>query len=285
MGFFNLSYYGRQLAPTGPAGARSRAAGYDSRPTAANPLLAQIFTAVVGGTADDGTYLITATDDETGIAYTASFLRASGETNAQISAGLALNWNGKSPNNDIFTAAAPNATGTYTGKVAGRTYTITKSAPGTGTITLAQTQAAGGKKLKPGTFVARKAVASADGYTPDTVRQLATGDGVAKIWGFIERMQIMAELRPDITPAADETYRPGDAVPVMRLGSFWMDCETAFNALTDTPYVRINDGGDYDCVLRNDADGGDAIDASTILKVITGTAAAGRVEVHIDIKP
>jgi len=289
MGIFGLGYYGQTQTPIGPAGARSRTAGYDSRRTAINPLVALIFTATVGGVAADGLYKIAVKDDVTGDEYTTEFTRAGGgETNAQIGAKLRDNWNAVSKNNDAFTAAAPAAIITFTGKVAGRTYTISTTAPGGASITIATTQDAGGTKMPPGIFVALSAVGSQDGYTPDQVRQLKTGDTIGKVYAFVERLQILGEIRDDGAGnvTSDETYKPGDNVPPMRQGSFWMDCETSFDPLTDTPYIRVTAGaGEQAGVIRNDADGGDAIDASSILKVIQGTTAAGRVEVHIDIKP
>lgn len=286
MGIFDKSYYGQTQTAYGPAGARSRTAGYNSRRAAINSLLPLIFTATVGGTASDGVYSITVTDDLTGEAYSTAFTRGNSETNAQIAAKLKDNWNAVSKNNDIFTAAAPAAVVTFTSKFAGRTYTITKSAPGTGTITIATTQAAGGTKMPAGIFVARRSAGSADGLTPDQVRQLTGSDAVAGIWGFVERPYILGEIREvDGVVSANDSYVPGASVPVMTEGTFWMDSETAL-AVTDTPYVRFTAGaGEQAGVLRNDADGGDALDASAILKVITGTAAAGRVEVTISIKP
>lgn len=284
MGIFGKNYYSQTQTPYGPAGARSRTAGYNSRRAAINSLLPLIFTATVGGTADDGEYKITVTDDVTGEAYETAFTRANSETNAQIAAKLRDNWNAVSKNNDAFTAAAPAAVVTFTGKVAGRTYTITKSAPGTGTITIATTQA--GTKMPAGIFVARRSAGSADGLTPDQVRQLTGSDTVAKVWGFVERPYILGEIREvDGVVTANDSYVPGESVPVMTEGTFWMDSETAL-AVTDTPYIRFTAGaGEQAGVLRNDADGGDALDASTILKVITGTEAAGRVEVTISIRP
>lgn len=287
MGIFGTSYYSQTQTPLGPAGARSRAAGYDSRRTAVNPLLAMIFTATVGGTASDGVYSISVVDDLTGETYATSFTRGNSETNAQIAGKLKDNWNAVSKNNDVFTAASPAAVITFTGKVAGRTFTVSKSAPGTGTITLSTTQAGGGTKLPAGIFVARKTVGSADGLTPDAVRLLTGSDTVLKIWGFIERPCILGEIREvDGVVSANDKYNPGDTVPVMREGSFWVDCETSFDPAADTPYIRFTATGDEVAgVLRNDADGGDALDASTIVKVIQGTAAAGRVEVHVSIRP
>lgn len=286
MGIFGKDYYGQTQTAYGPAGARSRTAGYNSRRAAINSLLPLIFTATVGGTASDGEYKVTVTDDLTGEAYATAFTRGNSETNAQIAAKLRDNWNAVSKNNDIFTAAAPAAVVTFTGKVAGRTYTITKSAPGSGTITIATTQAAGGTKMPAGIFVARRSAGSADGYTPDQVRQLTGSDTVAGIWGFVERPYILGEIRDvDGVVSANDSYVPGAPVPVMTEGTFWMDSETAL-AVTDTPYVRFTAGaGEQGGILRNDADGGDALDASSILKVITGTAAAGRVEVTISIRP
>lgn len=289
MGIFGLGYYGQTQTPIGPAGARSRTAGYDSRRTAINPLVALIFTATVGGVAADGLYKIAVKDDVTGDEYTTEFTRAGGgETNDQIAAKLRDNWNAVSKNNDAFTAAAPAAVITFTGKVAGRTYTLSTTAPAGASITIATTQAAGGTKMPPGIFVARSKAGSADGYAPDEVRQLKTGDTIGVVYGFVERLQILGEIRDDGSGnvTSDETYKPGDVVPVMRQGSFWMDCETDFDPLTHTPYMRIvATGNEQASLIRKDNDGGDAVDASSILKVIQGTSAAGRVEVHIDIKP
>lgn len=287
MGIFGKDYYSQTQTAVGPAGARSRAAGYDSRRTAVNSLLPLIFTATVGGTASDGTYSITVKDDVTGDAYVTSFVRADSESNATIAGKLSTNWTAVSKNNDTFTAAAPAAVVTFTGKINGRTYTITKSAPGDGTITIATSQAAGGTKMPAGIFVVRRAAGSADGYSPDEVRQLTGSDTVAKVWGFVERTQILGEIREVAgVVTANDSYVPGDTVPIMRQGSFWVDCETAFNALTDTPYIRFTATDPEQAgILRNDADGGDALDASSILRIVQGTSAAGRVEVHIDIKP
>lgn len=288
MGIFGLGYYGQTITPHGPAGARSRTAGYDSRPTAVNPNLPMIFTAVVGGTAADGTYKITVTDDVTGDVMVTEFERGDSENNAAIAGELTDDWNADTTNTRDFTAGVNSATITFTGKIAGRTYTVEVEAPDGASITISTTQAGGGVKLPPGILVARSVVGSADGYTPDQVRLLKSGDAIGAVWGFLERMQIMAEVRDDGAGnvSADETYKPGDATPVMRQGSFWMDCETDFNPLSDTPYVRIVAAGSEQAgVIRKNNDGGDAIDCSSILKVVRGTIAAGRVEVHIDIKP
>lgn len=284
MGIFGKNYYSQTMTATGAPGTRARAAGYDHRPAAINPLLAMLVTIAIGGVAADGDYAYKITDED-GNAQTVTFTRAGGETNAQIATALAGKHNGASWVNDAFTASVDTATITLTGLHPGKTYTVTEvTKPGGATITISTTQAAGGSPIAPGAFVARKTAANPATGASDEVRNLKTGDTLAAVWGLAEQVAIPREIDED--GDLDRDVRPGEAVAPATSGHYWVTSETAL-AAGATPYVRVvATGNERAGLLRNDADGGDAVDASSICKVITGTdVAGGTVEVSINIQP
>lgn len=281
---FGKSYYRQTLANQGPSGSRSRAAGYDTRPAAINPLLAETWTAVVGGTAADGTYSYKIIDEDKNETVI-SFVRAAAENNNAIAAALAAKHNATSPADDYFDATVNTATVTLAGKVPGKVFTIeTVSVPGGATLTISKTVTAGGTDIAPGRFVARKAAADPSAGTSDEIRNLTGADEIGDIWGVVEQISIPREIDAE-ADSLDRNIKPGDTASVITTGYLWMEAETAM-AVTDTVFARITAGaGEVAGTVRSDADGGDAIDVSTIAKIITPCAAGERCELSINVSP
>lgn len=119
----------------------------------ANPLKAQAGTLTVGGTAADGDYTATFTD-EFGDSFAVTFARASGENNDAITAA----WSALVPTTDeafnVFRSSAASSVATLTFLHPDRTYTVSTSAPGGATFTWAQAQAPGGVTIPFGRFLA-----------------------------------------------------------------------------------------------------------------------------------
>lgn len=280
---FFKSAYSQTMPAAGPAGTRSRASGYDTRPTAVNPLVAQSITVTIAGTASDGTYTFTLVDEDSNEVVIA-FVRGAGESNDAIAAALAARVEALSWANDAFDATSASNVATLAGKHPGKTYTWKDAtAPGTGTIAVAESVAAGGVDIPPGALVVRSAAGDPSTGTFDEVRNLTGSDAVTAIWGVAEQVQIPREIAEDGT--LDRNLEPGDRVSVATRGHFWLACETAMST-SDTVYARFTAGaGETIAALRNDADGGDAKDVSAYLKVITPATAAGVVEVSINFAP
>lgn len=282
MGIFGKDYYSRTLKAPGAPGSRSRAAGYDSRPSAINALLPMIVTFTIAN-AEAGDFSIEITDTVTGEVDTIVYTSVGVDNNA-VASGLKDNANGKSPTNDAWTASSNAAVLTLTGKVPGRTYTFNLTAPGAATITPSTTQAAGGTDIAPGRFVVRVSAADPESGKSDVVRAPKTGDAIGAIWGLAEQRSIVREMDEDGN--VDRNFKPGDTVAPMTSGYYWVTSETTL-AVSDTVYVRVTaTGNEVAGTVRNDADGGDAISAATIAKVITPcTEAGGTAEISVNIQP
>lgn len=281
--FFKGSYQQTMTVPGAP-GTRSRASGYDTRPTAMNPLLPQQITFTVGGTASNGDYTFTLVDEDNNEVVVA-FTRGAGETNTQIAAGLAARLNAISWANDAFDASNAGAVGTAVGKHPGKTYSWKSvAAPGTGTLLLAESVAAGGSNIAPGAVVVRSASGDPSTGSMDEIRNVTGSDAVTAVWGIAEQVQIPDEI--DENGNVDRNIKPGEHASVATKGYFWLETETALST-SDTVYVRFTAGaGETAGHLRNDADGGDAKDMSAYMKVITpATSDSLFAEVSINFAP
>lgn len=282
MGIFGKSYYSQTMSAPGAPGTRSRASGYDHRPSAINVLLPMIVTFTIAD-AEAGDFEIAITDTVTGEVDTIAFTSV-GIDNDAVATGLAANANGKSPTNDTWTASSNLAVLTLNGKVPGRTYTFEVSAPGAATITPATSQGAGGTDIAPGRFVVRKAAADPSDGKSDEVRAPTTGDAIGVIWGLAEQVSIPREIDEDGN--VDRNVKPGERIAVAASGYFWVESETPL-AVSDTVFIRVTaTGTEVAGTVRNNNDGGDAISAAAIAKVITPTTeAGGTAEISINIQP
>lgn len=242
----------------------------DKGHTYVNPFSAQIVSYLVAGTADDGEYTFTLENEATGDLFTASFTRGSGETNAQIAAALIDDWNaafegigfayeGATPETveiallDSQTTYIENAT----------------SAPGTGTLTYSLEQAKGGVVCRASTFVAAEVDAvDTKEDSNGSLRRLAAGDTVADIIGAVRTGVIYPENDPDDPgiPAGEHATVISDGRPVLL-------AETAL--VKNGPIFARIDGSGILGAVRNDNDGGNAIDISSIARVIEDIADPG----------
>ena len=233
-----------------------------------NPSLAQISNLTVGGTASDGDYVATLTPSDGGSAFSITVTRSTTPaTNSDLATAIAAAFAASSDALGVVTASPAAAVVTLTFLRPGITYTITTSAPGSGTLVAATTQATGGGYVRVGKFVARNTSYDRR-LTPIT-----TGTTIATVVGVAERtMQIINGTSFGLTYDA---YRPGDEVSVVQRGRIWMLAGEAVTPAS-TPYVWIDHTDTTHPVgtLVAAANGGSAITAATICRV-KSTAAAG----------
>lgn len=252
-------------------GAPEHAVNYD-RLSFLNPLSMQVSTLTVGGTATDGDYVFTATNHD-GVAASVTVTRSTTPaTNTDLATAIKNAINASSSFIGIASATSASVVVTVTFKRS-MVYTLTTAAPGIGTLVAANTTAAGGSYLAVGRFV-KKGAGDRD-LTP-----VVTGTTIAQIMGVALRTgQIINGGDFGLTY---DSYRPGDDVAVGRSERVW--CK-AFEATTptSTPYIWIDHtdtsvpvGG-----LVVAANGGKAIDASTICRILTTTAAGSNALVEI----
>jgi len=152
--------------------------------TATNPILAQTDTAIVGGAATDGDYIIGVTDPK-GLRTEAKFTRAAAEANAAIAAALVVAFN--LAMGGIASAVIDGGDPlqiNITFEHEGIAYVLDESSPGASTITLANTQVAGGVAQAVARFVERGA--SVAGQNPN-VAPLEAGSDDDSLWGIVLR--------------------------------------------------------------------------------------------------
>lgn len=127
--------------------------GFEARPVA-NPLRRQILTVTVGGTASTGAYVLNFYGPSGALIHSVTFTRAA-EDNDGISAGLAAAILAadelKSHTREADNSSPPAVAVRF--KHAGRSYSITGTAPGSGTLSIAETLAPEGVGLPVGRFV------------------------------------------------------------------------------------------------------------------------------------
>lgn len=237
-----------------------------------NPAKAQKGTITIAGTASDGVYSATFVNPaDPDVSYVGTFTRANSETNNQIAAALAADLVKKL----FLKADVTVATNVITVdmKNADITYTVSTSAPGLGTATWAQTVAAGGSYIPFGRFVA----GGGDGVT---MRALQSGDTVANVAGVSVR-ELAVETRGSNT--ADDGVPPGREGAVLSKGPILMYTEEAVTP-ADTCYARIIASGTNTEIgrVRKSADGGNAVDVSTIARFDESAAAGSIVRVLVN---
>lgn len=241
----------------------------------------QISTLTFGGTETDGSYTtsITLQSGET-VDVTTERTGGTPATNTDLAAQHALDLEAALPG--VFASVSP-AAAVVTVEFAdhGQVFPIATSAPAPGTLVAANTQDADSVDPLPiGKFVAR--LSGSD----KTVKVLDGGDAVADIFGLIERPIGQLENTGDggeNVDLTDLTYPVPSMVPAGRKGRWMVKTEDDL-ASGATPFIRFTAGaGEVAGSLRSDADGGDALDASSIVTVLEGASAGGlvKIEVHI----
>lgn len=243
-----------------------------------NPLLPQITTLTVGGTATAGVYSVTfsQTADPSFAPITVSFTRVA-ETNAQI--GTALH-NAIVAEAKLFgvLSSVDGGSGviTETFKSTGIAWTVTTSAPAPGTLVAANTQTAGGSNVRVGAFARHTAAAS----TARTLVPFTTAATTAELAGITERTMNLVQ---DPTLAYD-IYPPGNNVPLVRNGTVAMKVWEAVTEF-DAPAVWIDpaDSTAFVGQVGKTVTGGKSVAAPTGTRFL-GRAAAGEiVEVEITL--
>lgn len=259
------SYAYKQLR--GYPGAMDGVCNHQNTKSRTNPAKAQTGTLTVGGTASDGDYVASFYHpDEPNNPIVVTFTREDSETNNQISAAL----NALLVKALILkaTATVVNAVNTIAFGNPKVTYTVTTSAPGTGTLVWAQTIAAGGEDIPFGRAVGH-------GGDGTTMRMLTTGDVIANVLGVLIR-ELTVQHDRDSTD--DDALPPGRDGAVLGDGTILMECEEAVGP-ADTVYIRIVASGVNTKigVVGKSADGGNCISAASIMRFEGTTTAAGQV--------
>jgi hypothetical protein len=262
-GQLNYSYNMREALE----GARVDSGAYDCL-SYLNPSLAQISTLTVGGTASDGDYVTTFTPSDGGAAVTITVTRATTpSTNTNLATAIAAAINASSAMLGVASASSASAVVTVTFRRPGITYTITTTAPGTGTLVAATTQATGGGYVRVGKFVARNTSYDRQLTPIISSTTIATVVGVAERTGQI--------INGESFGLTYDAYRPGDEISVIRAGRVWMIAGENVTPAS-TPYVWVDHTDTTHPVgtLVAAASGGKAVSAATICRVLS-TATAG----------
>ena len=210
------------------------------------------WTATVGGTAANGVYSFRVVDEESGVIEDVSFDRQDSETNNQIAAALAADGNA---NEELIPAVgfsvATNVV-TVAARTAGRPLVLdSATAPGTGTLTLAQTVQPGGDSVAPGLAVVRVTGAT------HSVRLPTTGDAAAAIVGILYRSESTLEKNEGDIGQVNALPRRA-RVAVAREGALWVEPETSVTA-GGRVHVRISGTGQAGA-LRGSSDGGNTVE-------------------------
>ena len=237
--------------------------------TRTNPALAQQGTLTVGGTVADGVYSATFTPelDPDGGQIVVTFTREDGEANAAVAAALFA---------DATKKFILQAEVTYNGALVVTiknlntdiAYTVETAAPGGATLTWSQTQAPGGTKIPFGRFLV------GDG-TGENCKVVTGATVIGDVIGVAAANYQTQQASPTIDPTIEDGYDPGKEVSVYGVGPIDVLTEQAVTP-ADTVFIRIVASGNNTKlgIVRKDADGGNAITATTIAK-FTDTAAAG----------
>jgi hypothetical protein len=241
-----------------------------------NPMLPQVGTLTVGGTATDGTYSVTITPPDGAAAVTISIVRATTPaTNADIALALSNAINASNALLGIVSSSNASAVNTLTFRRSGVTYAVTTAAPAPGTHVWALTQTAGGSYAHVGRWARKSTATGADRIlTP-----IIDGTTIAQMVGIVERT--FSCIDGTFYGQNGEVYPAGSDVPIMRAGRIPM---IAYEAMTpaDTPFIWIDHAATAVPVggLVKSSNGGglgsagDAIDASTRCRILS-TAAVG----------
>lgn len=224
-----------------------------------NPILAEI-TDVVYDTAGDGVYSFVITDPR-GIEHTVTFTRGSGETLTQIIDELVDFANGLASLNGVVVAS--NVSGTtvrLTFEHPGISYVVDQEAAAAGTVTVTETQAAGGTAQEIARFVDRGA---ADAGGLPSIADLTGSSDEDTIAGIVLRP--IGQF-PGIEGNVAQDPDTADVVPAGRIasvayeGDVWMRNVGGAAAPGGAVHVvRNTAGGQSLGQARGDADGGNTV--------------------------
>jgi len=244
-----------------------------------NPLLQQISTLTVAGTATDGVYSVTfaQTNDPSFVPVTISTTRAGGApaTNALIATALSVAINASNPMLGIA-ASVDGGAGvlTLTGKTSGLAWTLTTAAPAPGTLVGALTQSPAGAVVRVGAWGRHTAAASA----ADVLVPFTTAATIAEMMGCVERT---FGLVNDPTSAFDY-YRAGSRPSLVRSGIMAMKVwETVTEFSTPSIWIDPADATAFPGQMGTTVTGGKSIDASTKCRYRTRTSAGSIALVEI----
>lgn len=240
--------------------------------TYSNPILAQVSTVTIAGTATDGTYTFDVLLPS-GAVITVAFARASAESNTEIAEELRDVANGLAALNGVLLATASTGVITLTFEHEGIVYPIqTLAAPSPGTIATADTQAAGGVAQALARFVDR-GTADARGFP--TVAALSANSNEGTIGGIL--MRPIGEI-PGIDATGSlnpqDPAQP-DLLPAPGLGAVAYEGAVA---MRNNGSVATVPGGQVFAVI--DVAGGDQLGQArsnaegTVAKVVTATPTA-----------
>lgn len=241
--------------------------GWENIDSLANPLRSQINTITVADN-DAGTYSVTITAPE-GEFVTSRPVVA--QSIAQIADELADAIN---DNEDLLNIVSAESDGvsviTLTFLHAGVSYTVAVSSA-SADLVLALSQSAGGSNFPLGIGV----VDAGD----KTARLPQSGDVALDILGIVcNRGDVELPFQTGFDSSAQLV--PGAELAVLRQGEIWVRPETAVS-VNDPVYCRVvATGSEQAGALRNDADGGDAVQLSARFR--TAASAGGLAKIQID---
>ncbi len=236
----------------------------------------QELTADGGAATDD--LVITAVDDYTGQVHQVTATGSA--TEATMLANVLAAVRGYGVFNNLF-SVADGGTGAdvvvdFTARHRNRSYTMSATGGPSGTNAFVVTTAAGATGLEMGRFVKK-------GADDDSIVALAAGDTVGDIVGALRRTDAnhFHSLENDRGSSVVDRLPVGTHLSVVYEGLMFIRPETALVA--EGPiFCRINGSGRLGG-FRNDADGGDAIDVSSICSVRKSAAADGLALIRIDL--
>lgn len=237
--------------------------------------VAQVSTETVGGTPTDGNYDVTID----GILVRTPRVGGSPSTNTDLAVAIAAAINDEPTLANIVTATSAVAVVTITAVHEGDPFTLSEAAPGPGTLVGALVTSSIVGNLPIGIFVRRVA------GTDRNIVELTGADAVVDIEGIVElpigQLENTAEGGPD--DLTDDAFDSGSMVPIGRRGRWLMIAEDAVTP-DDTVFVRFTaTGSEQAGLVRSDADGGDALDASSILRFFDSVSAGGLVTIEVRI--
>lgn len=223
--------------------------------SAVNPILAQVGTVTIGGTASDGNYVLNILDVILGVTHTVTVVRATTpSSNANIATALAAAIAADGDLRNIVSVADDGAAVlTLTFLHNGRVYTVTTSeTTATGTIVWAETQAPGGSALSVARFVRY----GTEIGNQKAVQALATSSLAADVVAFLLTPQAEIANQGGILATDEDQYLAGDMVNGAYRGKVM--AENVGGAGSDGGFVFAvvsTAGGDELGEMRADADG------------------------------
>lgn len=223
--------------------------------SAVNPILAQVGTVTIGGTASDGNYVLNILDVILGVTHTVTVVRATTpSSNANIATALAAAIAADGDLRNIVSVADDLAAVlTLTFLHAGRVYTVTTSeTTATGTIVWAETQAPGGSALSVARFVRY----GTEVGNQKAVQALTTTSLAADVVAYLLTPQAEIANQGGILATDEDQYLAGDMVNGAYRGKVM--AENVGGAGSDGGFVFVvvsTAGGDELGEMRADADG------------------------------